>query len=136
MLVSSSCSSFGLSGNIQIIFFVLKAILLELSRYCSMRLNVWYCICFGRAFKSCFLVGYVPLVLIAFSTISMVCRLGSCIILVVFLSSRVAVVLINSLLVIQIYIICAGEARCKLSTSPSIYSYLTICSISGSMQKL
>lgn len=81
MLDSSSCFSFGLSGNIQIIFLVLNVILLELSRYSSTLLNVWYCIFFVSDFQSSFFVLYVPLVLSAFSTISIVRRLGSCIVI-------------------------------------------------------
>ena len=77
MVVSISFFSFGLSGNTHIILRPSYTILLELSRYSSMRLKVWYWICFGRFWRSCFLVGYDSASLMAFSTIRMVSSCGS-----------------------------------------------------------
>ena len=77
MLVSISFFSLGLSGNIHIIWRPSYVILLELSRYSSIRLKVWYWICFGRLSRSCFLVGYDWASFRAFSTISIVSSCGS-----------------------------------------------------------
>ena len=61
------------------IFFVLKVILFEHSKYSNTLQNVWYCIFLGNDFHNWVFVLYVLLDFMAFSTISIVCKFGSCI---------------------------------------------------------